>query len=173
MLCYLPYVAKQYSTMRRVWERVSKMTKDFLGLRKLEKDLKNSFSFKEEKEKNQKKKKKPRQQAPKPLLTKREKELATNFGKKIIDAIKNRKINRLEKKYFKTKEEADRLAHEIKLRTQTMDNLENIQRYKNELEKLDQETKAENETCTQDGCDVKSHECFECGACKYRECECN
>lgn len=125
--------------------------KDWLGLGKIEKDWEKSLNFKifnEPKEKKTKKKYKNKNRTRKPeeytpLLTKKQaqdtkkfiKETGSAF-KKLVNAVKNRKINKLEKEYFKTQERADTLAHEIKLRTQTQDNIVNITRYEKELEKV-------------------------------------
>ncbi len=79
----------------------------------------------------------------KPIMTKKDQETAKKIIKEtgsafgsLIKKIKNRKINKLEKEYFKATEKRDNLAHEIKLRTGLNDSKEDIERYEKELEKL-------------------------------------
>jgi hypothetical protein len=120
-----------------------------LGLDKLDKELNDVFkpTKKQVKGGHYEKKVKQSMKKNKPIMTKEEKEKLAKETKKVIKStgsafgslikkIKNRKINKLEKDYFKSKEKSEALAHEIKLRMGIDDHETDIERYEKELEKL-------------------------------------
>jgi len=124
--------------------------KDWLGLEKLDKDLnkvfKNMDSSLDMGETKTRKFPKPKpvySKKKKPIMTKKDQETAKKIIKEtgsafgsLISKIKNRKINKLEKEYFKSKEKSEQLAHEIKLRIGIEDHENNIDRYEKELAKI-------------------------------------
>lgn len=121
--------------------------KDFLGLKKVEKDLNKALSFDLGLEEKKPKKKQNKKQERKPAYTSEYKQAkkaikttGTAFSG-MIDKIKNRKIIQLEKKALKAKQKADKLAHEIKTKQAISDSLTDIARYEKELEKTNQELK--------------------------------
>lgn len=148
------------------------MTKDFLGLNKVEKDLEKALNFdlfpKERKEKKQKKRKntseyQPRPRKQKPIMTKQQQQETIKFLKdtgsafsKLGSAIKNRKIRKLEKQAVKNLEKAQALAHKIKTIQANSDALIDIARYEKELEKLEQENR-EREAQIQDKTNQDTH----------------
>ena len=129
---------------------------DPLGLKKLEKTLKSvgSKTFPEPKpvytkyfekyprymDGDQYRKKKASQDTQKAIDNAK---IVINETKKTIkslhDIIKNRKIIHLEKEALKTKTKADQLAHEIKTKTALIDSMNDVKRYEQEKEKIDQE----------------------------------
>ena len=82
-------------------------------------------------------------QRTKPLLTKQQQAEAKQFLKDtgsafngLITKFKNRKMNKLEKEYFKTKEKSENLANEIHLRLGIEDHTNDIVRYETELKSM-------------------------------------
>jgi len=125
------------------------LTKDFLGLNKLDKELNGIFKEPKQKKPLKKTNTNPKHKTVKgkPFMTQKEKEQLTKETKKaikstgsafgsLIKKIRNRKTNKLEKEYFKTKEKSEQLAHEIKLRSGIEDHTNDIERYEKELEKI-------------------------------------
>jgi len=93
---------------------VKKLTKDFLRLDKLDKELTNIFKSKPTKTQNKGGKQKP-------IMTKHQQTEAKKFIKEtgsafsgIIKNIKNRKIRKLEKETLNNIERSQALAHKIK-----------------------------------------------------------
>lgn len=124
--------------------------KDELGLKKLEKDLNKSLSIDFDlnlgHKKGTKKKKFPQ---PKPKYTNQPKQIskqdiqnAKKFVKEtgsafgnLVNAIKNRKIRKLEKETLKNIKKAEDMAHELKTLQNNNEALTDIARYEKELEK--------------------------------------
>ena len=117
------------------------------------KDLKLDFDlFKEPNTKRKFSKPRPRytqqpkrqpQRKNKPILTKQQQAEAKQFLKDtgsafngLITKFKNRKMNKLEKEYFKTKEKSENLANEIHLRLGIEDHTNDIVRYETELKSM-------------------------------------
>lgn len=120
------------------------MTKDFLGLGKVEKSFKsmeNTKIFSEPKQRSSKPTPRRTQKA-KPILSKQDQEMAKHFIKstgsafnKLASGIKNRKIRKLEKETLKNIKLAEDMAHELKTIQENKEALIDIERYRKELEK--------------------------------------
>lgn len=116
------------------------MTKDFLGLRKVEKNLNKSLSFDifpKERKFSQPNPRYTRQNQPKEIREiKKAKRSTASLIKLAIHKIKNRKIIKLEKETLKLKKKSEDMAHLIKTLEAKKDYELDIQRYEKELEKL-------------------------------------
>ena len=141
------------------------MTKDWLNLNKLDKELNDVFKStnlktkKKSKNKTKFPKPEPRYTKQKPILSKQDQETAKKIIKEtgsafksVMSKIKNRKAIKLEKEYFKAQEKSEALAHEIKLRTGIEDYKNNITRYEQEIEKQLKKQEKEKEIKHSEAC---------------------
>lgn len=133
-------------------KRPSKKKDDFkidLGID----DLSMNFDFfgSKKKQNKQSKKQKPRKQKQKPIMSKKDQESTKKFLKEtgsafgsLVNAIKNRKIRKLEKQAEKQLKESQALAHEVKTLNIIQDTALDIDRYNKEKAKLEKEIREQN-----------------------------